>query len=233
MKRILVIDDDPANVSLICEMLEGRYEILTASGGKEGLSVAVQKKPDLILLDINMPDMDGFEVCARLRGQPVTSDMPVIMITTLSEVENRVRGLNLGADDYLCKPFSVGELLARINARLRRTEMGKKASEEVVAGKLRVEPSTSSVWCCDVKIKLTKTEYDLLRYLMERSGRPVDRGKILGDLWPDSVVSGRTVDTHVANIRKKIKKSGCVIEAHYKTGYVFRSGAENGKKHEK
>src|SRR3954467_15076648 len=134
MKKVLIIDDDQDMLYLVSEMLRGQFQPLQAMNGKDGIAIAVREQPGLILLDVNMPEMDGFEVCKRLREQPTTRQIPIIMLTTASSLDSRVKGLDLGADDYITKPFQVRELLARINARLRRHESDRLAEAVMVLG---------------------------------------------------------------------------------------------------
>jgi DNA-binding response OmpR family regulator len=223
MKKVLIIDDEIENLSLLADMLKGQFEALTAPNGRDGLQIAVQVQPDVILLDINMPEMDGFEVCKRLREQPRTRNIPVIMLTTASSLDSRVKGLDIGADDYITKPFQVRELVARVNARVRRQDIDAKATSELAVGNLRLNPKSFEVMIDDVSVRLTQLEFDLLRYFIEHPNEVIDRNRLLGDLWPDSVVTDRTVDTHVANLRKKIKGFNCSLTTVYGAGYILKS----------
>ena len=223
MRKVLIIDDDQDSLSTVGEMLRSEFQPLMANSGREGIICAVREQPDLILLDINMPEMDGFEVCKRLREQPGTRQIPIIMLTTASGLDSRVKGLDLGADDYVSKPFQIRELVARINARLRRQEIDKKEEANVQLGNLRLEPKTCEVWVDEVAVHLTRIEFELLRYFLEHPNQVVDRNTLLGDLWPDAVVTNRTVDTHMANLRKKIKGFTASLETIYGAGYILKS----------
>jgi len=223
MKKILLIDDDKENLQLIARMLEPHYQSILASSGKEGLLVAVREQPDLILLDVNMPEMDGFETCRRLREQPSTRFIPVIMLTTVTGVENRVKGLDIGADDYIGKPFQTKELVARINARLRRQEAEKQMDSDLKMGNLRLDPKSFQIWIGPKEVRLTRIEFEILRYFLEHPNQVIERNRLLGDLWPDSVVTNRTVDTHVANLRKKIKGFSCHLDTIYGAGYILKN----------
>jgi len=165
---------------------------------------------------VNMPEMDGFEVCRRLREQPGTRQIPIVMLTTASSLDSRVKGLDLGADDYITKPFQVRELVARIHARLRRHETDRKAETSLELGNLKLDSKSFQVWVNQESVKLTRIEFELLRYF-------VDRQKLLGDLWPDAVVTNRTVDTHVANLRKKIRGFSYPLETIYGSGYILKT----------
>ena len=224
MKKILIVDDDQENLSVLADMLRVEFQPLTAMNGREGIVTAVREQPDLILLDVNMPEMDGFEVCKRLREQPGTRQIPIIMLTTASSLDSRVKGLDLGADDYITKPFQVRELVARIHARVRRHEADRKAETTMELGNLKLDSKSFQVWVNRESVKLTRIEFELLRYFMEHPNEVVDRQKLLGDLWPDAVVTNRTVDTHVANLRKKIKGFSYPLETIYGSGYILKTG---------
>jgi DNA-binding response OmpR family regulator len=223
MKRVLIVDDDQENLELVADMLRSEFEPLTASSGRDGIVAAVREQPDLILLDVNMPEMDGFDVCKRLREQPGTRQIPIIMLTTASSLDSRVKGLDLGADDYITKPFQVRELVARIHARVRRHELDRKAETSVELGNLKLDSKSFQVWVAGESVKLTRIEFELLRYFIEHPNQVVDRQKLLGDLWPDAVVTNRTVDTHVANLRKKIKGFSYPLETIYGSGYILKT----------
>ena len=222
MKKILLVDDDVENLALISQMLQPHFQSIQASSGRDGIQLAVREQPDAILLDVNMPEMDGFEVCKRLREQPSTRNIPILMLTTVTGVDSRVKGLDLGADDYIGKPFQTRELLARLNARLRRQEMDKHADGAIQIGNLLLDPKSFLVKVADREVHLTRIEFEILRYFMERPNQVIDRNKLLGDLWPDAVVTNRTVDTHVANLRKKIRGFNCPIETIYGAGYILK-----------
>jgi DNA-binding response OmpR family regulator len=224
MKKVLIVDDDQENLTLVADMLRSEFQPLMAPNGREGILVAVREQPDLILLDVNMPEMDGFEVCKRLREQPGTRQIPIIMLTTASSLDSRVKGLDLGADDYITKPFQVRELVARIHARLRRHELDRKAETSLELGNLKLDSKSFQVWVNNESVKLTRIEFELLRYFLEHPNQVVDRQKLLGDLWPDAVVTNRTVDTHVANLRKKIKGFSYPLETIYGSGYILKTG---------
>jgi DNA-binding response OmpR family regulator len=223
MKKVLIVDDDSENLHLVADMIRSEFQPLTAQNGREGLAVAVREQPDLILLDVNMPEMDGFEACKKLREQPGTRQIPIIMLTTASSLDSRVKGLDLGADDYITKPFQIRELLARIHARLRRHETDRKAESTLELGNLKLDSKSAQVWVNGDPVKLTRIELELLRYFMEHPNTVIDRQKLLGDLWPDAVVINRTVDTHVANLRKKIRGFSYPLETIYGSGYILKT----------
>ncbi len=222
MKKILIVDDEAENLKLISEMLTPHFQPLQASNGREGIQMAVKEQPALMLLDLNMPDMDGFEVVKKLREQTATRGLPVIMLTSEAGLDSRVKGLDLGADDYMAKPFQIRELLARINARLRRGELNRKLEETVEVANLKIDPKSFQIWLDGEEVKLTQIEFDLLRYFIEHPNVVVDRNRLLSDLWPDAVVTNRTVDTHMANLRKKIKGFKYPLETIYGAGYILK-----------
>jgi DNA-binding response OmpR family regulator len=223
MKKVLIIDDDAENLAIVADMLRTHFQPVTASSGREGILTAVRENPDAVVLDVNMPEMDGFEVCKRLREQPGTRQLPIIMLTTASNVDSRVKGLDAGADDYICKPFHARELIARIQARLRRFEADLRADSEITLGNLRLEPKSAQVWIDNQSVRLTQLEFELLRYFLERPNQVIDRNTLLGHLWPDAIVTDRTVDTHMANLRKKIKGFSCSLETIYGAGYILKA----------
>ena len=142
-----------------------------------------------------MPEMDGFEVCRRLRNQPSTRHIPIIMLTGEDALDSRVQALDFGADDYVCKPFEYKELIARIHARLRRNQFYQKLEAEVQLGNLWMDPKSCQVRIAEQLVKLTQLEFDLLRYFLERPNQVVDRSRILADLWPDAIVAGSNCRT--------------------------------------
>lgn len=229
MKRILIVDDDSENISIVADMLKSGFQVLSATSGKDAIRMAVQHEPDLILLDVNMPEMDGFEVCRRIREQPATRHIPVVMLTSASSIDHRVRGLDIGADDYVTKPFQSRELMARVQARLRRFELEEKKTENLELGNLKLDSKSHQVWIDEELIKLTQLEFELLRYFLERPNQVIPRTKLLGDLWPDAVVTDRTVDTHMANLRKKIRRFQHSLATVYGAGYVLKTEASSGR----
>lgn len=223
-KTVLVIDDEPELVKLLdYNLTRAGYTVLTARDGEKGLAAARQHAPDLVVLDVMMPGLDGWEVCKRLRAEPATATVPLLMLTAKAEEGDRVLGLELGADDYVTKPFGVNELLARVKALLRRAEGQSGATEVVKAGKLLIDSGKRGVSAAGKKIELTATEFDLLRALAERPGRVFSRedliGKARGD---DAAITDRTVDVHVASLRKKLGKLGEMIETVWGVGYRLR-----------
>lgn len=228
MKRVLIIEDDIELLRSLSELLSEQFQPLVASSAIEGLKSAFAEKPDLILVDVRMPGMDGFEFCRRIREKPGTRDIPVIMLTGDTRFESRVMGLDLGADDYVCKPFESRELLARIRARLRRAEAEKRKDGEFRLGNLVFDPKSSQVTVDGKLVQLTEAEKRLLLYFLERPNELLTRERILGDVWPDSVVSARTVDTHVAHLRKKLSGFTFELKTLYRAGYTLDASGADG-----
>lgn len=203
--RLLIIEDErPMRTALRdCLIAEG-YRVLTADDGEAGLEVALRECPDLVLLDIMMPKLDGFALCAELRR--LSRKIPVLMLTAKSQVEDRVHGLDAGADDYLVKPFSTAELLARVRALLRRREPSASSVTELQLGDVRVDFARQRAWRKRREIYLTAKELAALRLLAESNGEPVSRERFLDLVWGyNAYPTTRTVDNHIASLRKKIE----------------------------
>jgi DNA-binding response OmpR family regulator len=222
MKRVLIIDDEPEGGAFVSDLLKDHFEPRVCLTGREGLRIAVRETPDLIILDLHMPDMDGFEVCKKLREQPSTRNIPLILLTQYNDLEEKVRGFDSGADDYITKPFEARELIARALARVRRFEQDQSGAKEIQLGNLRLEPKSFQVWVDEETVHLTQMEFELIRYFLEHPNTVVGRAKLLGDLWPDAVVTDRTVDTHIANLRKKIRNFKYPLTTIYGAGYILR-----------
>jgi len=223
-KTILVIDDEPELVKLLdYNLTKAGYLVLSARDGEKGLAAARQHHPDLVVLDVMMPGLDGWEVCKKLRAEPATAAVPLLMLTAKAEEGDRVLGLELGADDYVTKPFGVNELLARVKALLRRAEGQAGSAEVLKAGKLVIDSGKRAVTAAGKRVELTATEFNLLRALAERPGRVLSREDLIararGD---DSAIIDRTVDVHVASLRKKLGKQGEMVETVWGVGYRLK-----------
>jgi len=207
MSRILIIEDETPMRTALADVLESEgYRALAAPDGEIGLRKAVDEKPDLILLDIMMPKLDGFAVCAELRR--LGNAVPVLMLTAKGQVEDRVSGLDVGADDYLVKPFSTDELLARVRALLRRTERLGKSVTKLKLGDVDIDLARQTAMRARRKIHLTAKEFSMLRLLAEATGEPVSREKFLDVVWGyASFPTTRTVDNHIASLRSKVEKN--------------------------
>jgi two-component system alkaline phosphatase synthesis response regulator PhoP len=225
MPRILIVDDEPEIVRGLEDNLrfEG-YQTASATNGEDGLSLAASQAPDLVLLDIMMPKLSGWDVCRELRRRGV--DVPIIMLTARGEEMDRVRGLELGADDYITKPFSLRELLARVRAVLRRPGPRHKF-EEFAFGDVRVQRRARRVVKAGSEVRLTRKEFDLLVYLVEHRGEVVTRERLLDEVWGyERFPTTRTVDTHVLRLRRKFEadpdRPVFILTVHGQ-GYKFAS----------
>ena len=206
MSRILIIEDElPMRTALAdCLAAEG-YRVLTAADGETGLQRALAEKPDLVLLDLMMPRLDGYALCAELRR--LANPVPVLMLTAKGQVEDRVRGLDAGADDYLVKPFSTEELLARVRARLRRAQKMSATPKELRLGDVRLDFVQQLAWRGKTPLHLTAKEFAMLRLMLESPGEPVSRERFLDVVWGyNSFPTTRTVDNHIASLRGKIER---------------------------
>ncbi len=206
---ILVAEDEGALVTLLRYNLEREgYRVLEAQDGEEALLVAAEEKPDLVLLDWMLPQLSGIEVCRRLRGRQETRNVPIIMLTARGEETDRIRGLDTGADDYLTKPFSMTELLARLRAVLRRIR--PSLAEDVVSvGDIEMDRAAHRVRRAGIEVHLGPTEYKLLDHLIQHPGRVFSREQLLDAVWGSDVyVEARTVDVHVGRLRKALNIEG-------------------------
>ncbi len=223
-RTILVIDDEPEMVKLVdYNLTKAGYLVLTARDGESGLATARKHAPDLVVLDVMMPGLDGWEVCKRLRLEPETARVPLLMLTAKAEETDRVLGLELGADDYVTKPFGVQELLARVKALLRRAEAPTEAAEVIKAGKLVIDAGRRSVTAAGKDVALTSTEFEILRALAQRRGRVLSREDLIErSRGEDAAVVDRTVDVHVAAVRRKLGRQGEMIETVRGAGYRLK-----------
>lgn len=207
MTLILVVDDEPLITdSLAYSLRREGFEVNTVDTGKLALQAIQENKPDLIVLDLMLPDMSGLEVCRRLRTH---STIPVIMLTARGDEIDRVLGLEVGADDYLAKPFSFRELLARIRSTLRRVELDRQASQmqPVVLRQLSLDPTSRRVYKEDQELQLSAREFDLLAILMKNAGRALSREELLAQVWGEEWIGDpRTLDVHVRWLRLKVEE---------------------------
>ena len=218
---ILVVDDEPKIVRLARDYLEKNgFRVVTAADGQSALTTARREKPDLVILDLMLPNIDGREVCRILRRE---SDIPIIMLTALSEEIDQVTGLEIGADDYITKPFSVRALVARVRALLRRTRGDVKAPSIIRAGGLEIDSEKYSVTFNGNSIKLTPNEFKLLVLLASRPSQTLTREQLLEDLHGTASSVDRSVDSHIKNLRKKLETASgkSMIETVYGIGYRF------------
>lgn len=223
--QILVVDDEASIRELLAfNLKKNGYEVETAADGREALAKA--PKADLVLLDIMLPEIDGLEVCRRLKSSPQTNGIPIIMLTAKAEEIDRVLGLEMGADDYVVKPFSMRELIARVKAVLRRSHQDDKAKgESLTIGSLRIDFSSYQVWLHDEPVALTPKEYELLKLLVTNPGRAFSRDELLERIWGYEYYGDtRTVDVHIRHLRAKLAAAPEIsdaIETVRGVGYRF------------
>ena len=225
--RILVVDDEPDITALVAyHLAKAGYRVSTAANGPEALKAAQEERPDIVILDVMLPGVSGLDVLADLRRREETREVGVILLTARREEPDRIRGLSLGADDYLTKPFSPQELTLRVNALVRRLNAPPvSAGSTVIAGPVSVDQSSHRVTVGGADVDLTATEYKLLLTLLLRRGRVQSRPQLLETVWeaqPD--IQTRTVDMHVQRLRNKLGEAGKLIETVRGFGYRFRSG---------
>lgn len=226
-RTILVVDDEDDLRNVLDFNLQAQgFATLLAATGAEALSLAGTHVPDLILLDVMLPDMLGTQVCQQLKSGPQTKEIPVMMVTARGEEIDRVVGFELGADDYVVKPFSVRELMLRVRAILKRSgaepEAEDSSESRVAFGAIELDRSRHRVWVSGAERQLTATEFRLLNVFLSNPGRVQTRASLLADVWGTEVnVTSRTVDTHVKRLREKLGASGGYIETVRGIGYRF------------
>ncbi|MFN2629117.1 MAG: response regulator transcription factor [Gaiellaceae bacterium] len=225
--RVLVVEDDEAIADVLRRTLrqEG-HEVRSAADGVEGLAIAEEFAPDLVILDLGLPKLDGAEVLRRLRAE---SDVPILILTARSELDDRVDGLDSGADDYLVKPFERKELLARMRALIRRRP--PRGSASLAVGDLRLNPDTREVHRGEREIELTNREFELLEYLMRNERLVVSRERLLEEVWGyDPMAMTNTIDVFISNLRRKLEAAGepRLLHTRRGAGYVVKVGASEG-----
>jgi len=224
MHKVLIAEDEADIRQLISFNLEREsYDTLLAGDGEEAVLIAYNKIPDLIILDLMLPKMDGFSVFKELRLDSRTKDIPVIMLTAKAQLDDVIAGLEMGADDYLTKPFSPKELVLRVKALLKRVKTSK-GSTIVKSGKIRLDKNTLHCFIEDKKIDLTPTEFKLLLLLIERVGNAQNRSDLLREVWGyRETANSRTLDTHMKRLREKLGELSRCIETVRGVGYQYRN----------
>lgn len=226
MEKILVVEDDPAHLLALEDNLKfAGYEVLTARSGRSALQILRQEEFDLIVLDIMLPYVGGFEVCKRLRESG--DETPIIMLTAKIQEQDRVQGLDLGADDYITKPFSVAELLARVRAVLRRVGHQARILERFSFGDMEFDFKKYEARKGGIELEISSREFQILKILITHEGEVVSRYKLIGEIWGyDDFPTQRTIDTHVARLRQKLEDDPAQpkhILTVYGAGYKFQA----------
>lgn len=224
--RIAVIEDNQMNIDLIRYQLkvEG-FEMLCEKTGKKGMEMIKSQEPDLVILDVGLPDIDGFKLCEKLRSDEKTKDYPIIMLTARAEDSDRIEALKLGADDYITKPYNAEELILRIRNLLKRTEKYKDNGSILKIKDMSIDFNKREVKINKQIINLTFSEYQILTILVEKLGVIVHKKEINKKIFNISEdVDSRTVDTHIHSLRKKLKTSGCLINTIRSVGFVIETG---------
>ena len=220
-QRILVVDDEPDVLELVEYNLSGAgFSVITASDGAEALAKIRTHQPDLVILDVMMPEMDGTELCKLLRRDPATADIPIILLTARAGEIDRVLGFELGADDYVTKPFSPRELVLRVKSLLRRGQISEEKSEVMTFGDLIIDIPRHQVTVKGSVVSLTATEFKLLTTLAHRRGRVQSRDTLLRDVWGyQEAIDTRTVDTHMRRLREKLGVAADCLDTVRGVGY--------------
>ena len=223
--KIAVIEDNKTNIKLIRYQLEAEgFDINIEETGSAGIEMIRNQKPDMIILDIGLPDINGFEVCKKLRKDPITKDYPIIMLTAKGDDRDKIEGLSLGADDYITKPYNAKELVLRINNLLSRSKIIKDNNGLKKKKELEIDYFKREVKVKGKLTKLTFSEYQILNLLIDNPGKVYtkkDLNKIIFNI--NEEVESRTIDTHVHNLRKKLKSSGRMINTIRSVGFIFKT----------
>lgn len=223
-QKILVADDEPDVLNLVASNLSlAGFDVIKAEDGPSALSMAKEDSPRLLILDLMLPELSGLDVCRMLKADPRTASIPVVMLTAKSEEVDRIVGLELGADDYITKPFSPRELLLRIRNVLKRVSAPVEESNYLAVGEIVLDRARLQVTVCGSPIDFTATELNLLKVLIERRGLVQSRNTLLNDVWGyESVIDTRTVDTHIRRLREKLGPAADCIQTVRGFGYKIK-----------
>ncbi|HWB53580.1 MAG TPA: response regulator transcription factor [Tepidisphaeraceae bacterium] len=224
---VLVIDDEKDLLELVRYNLEKEhFDVIVAADSQKGLEIAQRHRPDLLVLDLMMPGLGGLDICRQLRSDTATANIPILILTAKAAEADRVIGLEMGADDYLTKPFSPRELVARVRAILRRSSPEQAATQVIRRGDLSIDVPRHEVKFAGKSINLTATEFRILEFIAARPGRVLSRDQIIdAALGQDAAVIDRTIDVHMTSLRKKLGAGGAQIETVRGFGYKFREHA--------
>lgn len=227
--HVLIVEDERDLATVLAYgFRQAGFDVVTAGSGETALKAMSEEHFDLVLLDLMLPGISGTEVCKRIKKGPETARIPVIIVTAKGEEIDRVVGFELGADDYVVKPFSVRELVLRARAVLRRFEGPQATGESLRFGVLRVDRAAHRVWVEEVEVLLTALELRLLMMLYDRRGRVLSRDQLLDDVWGEHIdVTTRNVDTHVKRLRDKLGAAGLYVETVRGVGYRFRAAPDD------
>lgn len=218
--RVLIVDDDQETRDIIDHALHDQYEVLQARDGEEAFKLASEKQPDLVILDVNMPGRDGIWACTQLRSFDKTKHIPVVMLSSRRELHEKLAAYNVGADDYLEKPFTLPELVAKVRAKARRTE--ELRPKELRQGNMVLYPERFEAEIAGKRRSLSILEVKLLAFFLVHPDEVLPRGQILTHVWKDVNVSDRTVDAHIVSLRRKIADFDHEIATVYGAGYALR-----------
>ena len=223
--KILIVDDEKDIVEFIQYNLEQEgFQVITAYNGKEAIAT-IKEKPDLIVLDVMMPGLDGYEVCEKIRAKEKYKNIPILFLTAKSSEQDEVHGLDIGADDYIAKPVSIKKLIARIKSNLRRSDLNsnEKIKSIIEAGPIKIDKEKYVVYLNKDKLVFPRKEFELISYLAENEGKVVPRDQILNTIWGEDVfVVDRTIDVHIRKIREKLGNYSNLIETVKGVGYRFK-----------
>ncbi len=221
-KRVLLIEDDVENQRLLVEVLSEQFDVSVAHDGEEGYRMARAATPDIILLDLMLPRMNGVDACGLLRTHEATRHIPIIVLTGTSDFELQLKAFDLGADDLMQKPFRPRELLARMTTRLKRVDEVRREPTVLNCGDVKMDLDRLECYVGGNLAVLSVLEFNLLRYFVENFNRVLSREKILQAVWRDAVVTDRTVDTHMTSLRKKLQNSNLTFVTLYGAGYILK-----------
>lgn len=225
--KLLIVDDEPQIRMLLGEFLSEQFDVNFAANGKEALQNTKTCRPDIILMDIMMPEMDGLDTCRVLRESDETRHIPLLMLTAANTSQERIRAFNLGADDFISKPFEVDELLSRLKSKIRRmNELRNIPRDETVIGNLSMDLRSREVKINEGLVDLSPVEYGILKLLIARVDEVVTRKEIMKEVWEDGRKSDRLIDAHVTSLRKKISNFSGAMQTVYGEGYRLKQEAD-------